>query len=332
MQKIQDYALIGNGRSVALISRDGSMDWLCWPRFDSSSLFAKIVDKQTGGHWKIGPIASSEIKREYIAGINVLQTRFTTESGIIIITDFMPAFSEEEKEKTLQPEHEIIRRVECEKGEVEIQIEFDPRPNYGRDNPDIKDAGTLGIRIERNGQLITLKSDVKLSVKDGKCKAQSKLKAGSQLDFSLMYSKEGPAVIPPLGDLITKKLSLTVDWWQNWCRQIKYKGPYKKQVERSALALKLLSYAPSCSIIAAPTTSLPERIRGNLNWDYRFCWLRDAAFTVKAFFGLGLNDEADAFVSWLLHSTRLTLPRLKVLYDVYGESPGNNQILPYMSG
>lgn len=332
MQKIQDYAIIGNGRSAALISRDGSMDWLCWPRFDSPSIFAALLDQQMGGAWKITSISPAQMTRQYIEGTNVLQTRFNTGSGSFTITDFMTGFSEEEKQRSLQPEQEIIRRVSCEEGEVEIQILFNPKPNYGRDELTIQDRGLLGLCLEMGRQLITLRTDVKLNLSKNSAWAQVKLKAGQRLDFSLTYTDEAPAVIPPLGDLISHKLVLTIEWWQNWSNQSTYNGPYKAQVIRSALVLKLLGYAPSGSFIAAPTTSLPERIGGELNWDYRFCWLRDAAFTVRALFELGYTDEAEAFVSWLLHSTRLTLPKLRVLYDVYGEDIENDTILPNLKG
>jgi GH15 family glucan-1,4-alpha-glucosidase len=333
MQKIQDYAIIGNGRSAALVSKNGSIDWLCWPRFDSPSLFANILDQKIGGTWKISPISPAKIQRKYIEETNVLQTYFSTDSGIIIITDFMPVFSEEEKKHSLQPEHEIIRRIECEQGEVEIQIDFNPRPNYAREKPVLHDAEKLGFRMEIDRQLITLRSDINLILqKNGSAFASLKMMAGQRFDFSLTYTSEGPAVLPLLGDLISQKLALTINWWQKWSNRMKYSGPYRTQVMRSALALKLLGHAPSGSFIAALTTSLPERIGHNLNWDYRFCWLRDAAFTVRALFGLGYIEEAEAFVSWLLHSTRLTLPELKVLYDVYGEDIHNDVVLPHLKG
>jgi GH15 family glucan-1,4-alpha-glucosidase len=332
MQKIQDYAIIGNGRSAALISRNGSIDWLCWPRFDSPSIFAGILDQQNGGSWKIHPLLSAQVKRHYIEGTNVLQTRFITDAGIIVITDCMSAFSEEEKQQSLQPEQEIIRRVNCEEGEVEIQILFDPKPNYGRDQFTIQDMGLLGLRIEIGRQLMTLQTEIQLHRRESYAWAQTKLKAGQRLDFSLVYTAEGPAVIPPLGDPISHKLALTINWWQKWSSQNSYRGPYQAQVMRSALALKLLGYAPSGAFIASPTTSLPERIGGDLNWDYRYCWLRDAAFTVRAMFGLGYAAEAETFVSWLLHSTRLTLPQLRVLYDVYGEDIEDDIILSHLKG
>lgn len=333
MQKIQDYAIIGNGRTAALVSKDGSLDWLCWPRFDSPSIFAAILDQEKGGRWKISPTTHVKIKRLYIEDTNILQTHFTTDSGTIILTDFMPGFSEEEKNHSLQPEHEIIRRIECVQGEVEIQIDFNPRPHYAQQNPLWQDLGKLGLRLEIDGQLMTLCSDVKLIIqKTSSAYAKVKIKAGQILDFSLCFTHDAPAVIPPLGTLISQKLALTINWWQNWSKRMTYKGPYRQEVLRSALVLKLLGYAPSGSFAAALTTSLPQKIGGDLNWDYRFCWLRDAAFTARALFGIGYTEEAESYVSWLLHSTRLTLPELRVLYDVYGEDIDNDVVLRSLKG
>jgi GH15 family glucan-1,4-alpha-glucosidase len=181
--------------------------------------------------------------------------------------------------------------------------------------------------------LITLRSDVELVISPlGGATGRARLRAGETCACSLTYSAEGPAVLPPLGDLVSEKLALTVDWWRGWLGQPTYDGPFRAEVLRSALVLKLMSYAPSGAIIAAPTTSLPERLGGDLNWDYRYCWLRDAAFTARALFGLGFMDEACAFVSWTLHATRLTRPKLQVLYDVYGGSRGEEEELAHLEG
>jgi GH15 family glucan-1,4-alpha-glucosidase len=331
--KIQDYAVIGDGRSAALVSRDGSIDWLCWPRFDSPSLFGSLLDRRIGGSWSVAPTEPARTERRYIERTNVLETRFFTATGTVVLTDFMPVTSEENKRTMLWPEHELTRRLECEEGELQIQSYFQPRPDYGRANAAIHGLGKLGLRIEMGPALITLRSDITMTVlPEGGASAHSHLRAGQSVDFSLSYSAEGPAVLPPLGNLVSEKLALTVDWWQRWANRVKYQGPYRDQVVRSALVLKLMSYAPSGAIIAAPTTSLPERIGGDLNWDYRFCWLRDAAFTARALFGLGFKEEANAFVSWMLHATRLTRPKLQVLYDVYGGSRGEEMELSHFKG
>jgi GH15 family glucan-1,4-alpha-glucosidase len=331
--KIQDYAIIGDGRSAALVSRDGSIDWLCWPRFDSPSLFGRLLDRQAGGFWRIAPPEPVHVERRYLDTTNVLQTKFRTASGTVILTDFMSAASEEQKSRMLWPEHELVRRVECAEGEAELRIDYDPRPDYGRKKAHLSDAGALGLRLEMGMCLITLHSDCKfVPAAEGGMTARAKLGTGEAIAFSLTWAAEGPAVLPPLGNLVPEKLALTTEWWERWAARATYHGPYRDQVVRSALALKLMTYAPSGAIIAAPTTSLPERVGGDLNWDYRFCWLRDASFTVRALFGLGYTEEAEAFVSWLLHTTRLTLPELRVLYDVFGESPDEEAILSSLEG
>jgi GH15 family glucan-1,4-alpha-glucosidase len=330
--KIHDYAVIGDGRSVALVSNRGSIDWLCWPRFDSAAIFAAILDPIIGGRWCIRPAEHAQMARRYIENTNVLETEFATASGKIVLTDFMPVTSEEQKKKKLWPEHELVRRVKCTQGEVELIVDFNPRLDYGRVTPKIKDCGKLGWRIDIGTCVFTFRSEIELVGRGDGLSASSTVKAGETIAFSFTYSAESPAVIPSLGDAITERLNLTIDWWRHWAAQSNYRGPYERQVTRSALVLKLLSYAPSGALVAAPTTSLPERIGAELNWDYRLAWLRDAAFTVHALFGLGYKDDAAAFVDWLLHATRLTRPQLSVLYDVFGESPLDEQVLDHLKG
>jgi GH15 family glucan-1,4-alpha-glucosidase len=331
--KIQDYAVIGDGRSVALVSRGGSIDWLCWPRFDSPSLFGAILDQQIGGSWSIAPTEPARIERRYVDGTNVLETRFHTATGEVVLTDFMPGASEKQKGSMLWPEHELVRSVECAQGELELESRFDPRPDYGRAEVRIRDGGALGLRLACESGLVTLRSDVAFAeAKEGGLTARTRLKAGEAIAFSLSLAAEGPAVLPPLGELVRQKLDVTIGWWQRWAARATYKGPYRAEVARSALALKLMIYAPSGAMIAAPTTSLPTRIGGGENWDYRYCWLRDAAFTARSLFGLGHADEANAFVSWTLHATRLTRPKLQVLYDVFGGNRSQETVLDHLEG
>jgi GH15 family glucan-1,4-alpha-glucosidase len=330
--KIQDYAIIGDGRSAALVSRNGSIDWLCWPRFDSPSLFGALLDAELGGSWSIGPLLPAQTERRYLDGTNILETRFCVAGGVVIVTDFMPAVSEEEKRRLPLPEHELLRRVTCESGECEVRVRFAPRSDYGRRKLVFRDAGPFGLRAERAATLIALQSSVKLTPAGDDWLANVVLRTGDQVDFSLTYSLETPAVLPPLGELLSRKLDMTAAWWRRWAGHAQYSGPYQQQVIRSALVLKLLSHAPSGAIVAAPTTSLPERLGGDRNWDYRYCWLRDAAFTARALFGLGYHDEGEAFVSWLLHATRLTRPELRVVYDAYGNRPPRETELAHFAG
>jgi GH15 family glucan-1,4-alpha-glucosidase len=332
MRNIDDYGIIGDCRSAALVSCDGSIDWLCWPRFDSPSIFAALLDPR-GGRWRIAPIAPFNTERRYVTETNILETRFQTETGTLLLIDFMPVAAEADKERLLVPEHEILRLVQCESGEVEIDMLFEPRPGYAQRTVRMRDAGALGIRLETDGGLLTLRSSIGLGLHDGnKAHARTRLSAGQMLDFSLTLAVDWPAVLPPLGNRTLDALERSISWWQKWASALTYDGPCREAVIRSALVLRLLFYAPSGAIVAAPTTSLPERIGGSLNWDYRYCWLRDASLTVRALLGLGCADEAEAFVSWLLHSTLLTRPELRILYDIYGNAPERERTLANLTG
>ena len=328
---IEDYAVIGDGRSAALVGRDGSIDWLCWPRFDSSSIFGAILDP-AAGRWSIEPAAPYRTERHYIQDTNVLQTRFETGAGSIVLTDLMPVASEEEKRRFLQPEREILRVVECERGEVEVNVLFEPRPAFGAETVQVRRHGQLGFRMETSAGLLVLRTDVPLEAIGGLMRGTARLSAADVIHSSLTLAAAGPAVLPPLGEWSRAAMERTVTWWRNWASQARYDGPCRDAVVRSALALKLMVYAPSGAVIAAPTTSLPERIGEWHNWDYRFCWLRDASLTVRALFGLGFSEEAAAFVSWLLQATRLSHPRLSVLYDVHGNRPSAERTLDHLAG
>jgi GH15 family glucan-1,4-alpha-glucosidase len=195
---------------------------------------------------------------------------------------------ERDKAARLWPDHELLREATCLRGEVALDVVFDPRPDYGRERVRWRDAGALGLRLEGRSGLYALRSDVGLVPRDeGGWHARVVLRAGETLHFSLTYTRDAPAVLPPLGARAREAIARSASWWRRWAGRARYRGPYRDAVVRSALALKLLSFAPSGAIIAAPTTSLPERPGGDLNWDYRYCWLRDAAFTARALHGYG---------------------------------------------
>lgn len=331
MEAIKDYALIGDCRSAALVSRRGSIDWLCWPRFDSPSLFGAILG-DAAGCWSIAPTEPFHTERRYLPDTNVLETRFATAGGSCRLTDLMSIASEGDKRRILVADHEILRIVECIEGELELDVLLRPAPGYGRERTRIRRWGALGMRIETRAGLLVLRAEVPLAITDDALRARVRLRAGESRCFSLSFSEEWPAVLPLLGSGARDSLARSVAWWRSWLRSLSYDGPDRDAVARSALVLKLMVYAPSGAVVAAPTTSLPERIGGELNWDYRFCWLRDASLTVRALFGLGFREEAETFVSWLLHSTRLTRPELAVLYDIYGNRPKTERILDHLPG
>jgi len=332
-KRINDYAVIGDGRSAALVSRGGDIDWLCWPRFESGAVFAALLDP-SAGHWSIAPTGTSAVSRRYVPDTNVLETTFETSTGArVVLTDFMPALSPEQQRKALRPAHELLRIVRCEGGDAEIEHVFDPRAGFSRTPPRARDAGALGVRIETPDGLLVLRTDMPHARgHDLPRRARATLRAGEEWHFSLTMSDDWPAVLPPLGARTRDVLEASTEWWRRWASRLTYDGPARDLVVRSALALRLLVYAPSGAVAAAATTSLPERMGGDLNWDYRFCWPRDASLTVRALFGLGCRDEADAFVSWLLHATRLTRPELRVLYDVHGRVPRYERTLDDFEG
>ncbi len=331
MEAIEHHALIGDCRSAALVSKRGTIDWLCWPRFDSPAVFGALLDDRAG-HWSLCPTTPFESSQSYLDGTNVLETRFVTGSGVLVVTDLMPIASEQDKHRFLLGEHEILRVVRCERGEVELQTLLRARPEYGLEAARLRDAGKMGIRIETRQGLMVLRSDLPLSITEDQVRGCATLRAGEQAHLSLVLAYDWPAILPPLGDWSKQCVERSARWWRAWLSRLTYDGPSRTAVERSALVLKLMVFAPSGAVVAAPTTSLPERVGADLNWDYRFCWLRDASLTVRALFGLGFYEEAETFVSWLLHSTRLSQPELSILYDVYGNSPESERELAELSG
>lgn len=315
---IGDYAIIGDCRSAALISKYGCIDWLCWPRFDSASIFAALLDRERGGYWKISPTDAFSSEREYLKGSNVLQTRFQTSSGMVALTDLMPV--RDTTNSLMVPDHEIVRQISCIAGVVEIEIELVPRANYGETITPVRQFGKLGIRMGNGYGVYWLRGTVPMKVDGSSARSKATLRAGETVLFSLSYTENAPAVLPPL-EHIPQRIETCIKWWQGWTAQGQYEGHYRDEVIRSALALKLMIFAPSGAIVAAPTTSLPERIGGDLNWDYRYCWLRDASLTIRALIELGFWAEATTFLDWMLHATRLTQPELRILYTLYGNRP-----------
>jgi GH15 family glucan-1,4-alpha-glucosidase len=329
---IGDYGIIGDCRSAALVSRDGSLDWLCWPWFDSRSVFAAILDTERGGFWRIAPDGEYTSTRHYLPGTNVIETEFRTASGVLRLTDCMPVYEESYERAHTVPDREVLRKIECISGEVTVKSIYAPRPSYGKCWRRWRDSKALGIRLEFIGGALWLRTDLPTQLRDDYVESRSVLRAGESRHCSLVMMEHGPAVLSPLCAWSEAALEQTIHWWKRWSARCEYRGEFREHVLRSALALKLLEFAPSGAIVAAPTTSLPERTGGDLNWDYRYCWLRDASMTVGALFGLGYHDEAEAFIEWLLHSTNLTQPRLLAMYTLYGKPAHRERELPHFSG
>lgn len=333
---LADYALIGNCCAAALVSRYGSIDWCCLPEFDSPAVFAALLDRERGGYFSIAPVEKNQSHQKYLTDTNVVQARFTTSEGVATLTDAFTALEEKDK-SSLFPDHEILRIVEGISGTVRMRLEYCPAIHYGKKPPVLKHHKKLGIQFTWKENIIILLSTLDpemLEMKyDGtRIVAEFDVSEGAQVIFSLSCDNQSPAVIPELKHTAAHRMQQTIDYWRRWIHQCQYTGVYRDHVKRSALTLKLLAHAPSGSIIAAPTTSLPETPGGERNWDYRFCWLRDASFTTRVLVGLGFEDEAHAYMNWILHATQLTRPELQVVYSVYGHSRLKEQSLDWLSG
>jgi len=246
----------------------------------------------------------------------------------------MPVDSEEAKAREIWPEHELLRKVECLQGHVAVEVVFDPRFEYGRVTPRFDGRPKDVFYCERGASVLALSSDIPLtSIRElGGLLGTERLDAGNRRYLSMTYAHGMPGVLAPLGAEAERRIERSIAWWENWSATCHYDGPYREAVLRSALVLKLLSYAPSGAIIAAPTTSLPERIGGVRNWDYRYCWLRDASLTLRVLCDLGFEVEAESFLSWLLHATHLTWPQVRMVYGVYGNPHLNERELGDLSG
>lgn len=328
---IADYGVIGDGRGIALVSKTGSIDWWCLPHPDGDPIFARLLDSHLGGYFVVQPRGPYQSRQYYVDETAILVTEFQTDEGVVRISDFMPALTEDQKKRFPVPFRMIVRRVQGVSGRVPLRVQLKARPEYASRTPHARQQRVGLYALQWGDQAVHLTSSVPLRVDPGLLSAELDAVAEQQVELLLTYSPEAPAELPVLGsvDLLER---LTEQFWRNWCQACTYTGPYAAAVYRSALTLKLLSYAPTGAIVAAATTSLPEDVGGVRNWDYRYCWVRDAAFTIRALLALGHSREAHAFAMWLLYTTRLTHPNLQVLYTIYGESHIPEKTLDYLDG
>ncbi|MEK9284657.1 MULTISPECIES: glycoside hydrolase family 15 protein [unclassified Bradyrhizobium] len=326
--EIKDYAIIGDCRTAALISREGSLDWLCLPNFSSPSAFARLLDP-AAGHFSIKPHSSFVVERHYVHATAVLETTFATDSGIVRLIDLCPI---SDSVGSLSPMREILRIVEGVAGSVDLDIEFAPRPHYGRARPPIRKLTDAVWRCGCADELLLLNSNVDLLYDGAMLKAAFRTTVGERQYFSISYVERDVGTIAPVGPDADARCDDTIAWWRDWSRACNFQGRERDAVLRSAIMLKLMTFCLSGAIIAAPTTSVPEAIGGERNWDYRYCWLRDAGLTMSSLVDLGFHEEASAYLGWLLHATRLTRPNLNSLYDVYGRSNLREWTVDWLAG
>ena len=312
---IAEYALVGDTRTAALISRSGSVDWLCLPRFDADPVFGRLIDQEHGGHFELSVDGSVEM-RAYRSESAVLETRWRGSAGTATVTEAMPV-----NVKGFLPQMALVRHLECTAGEVVAQVRFDPRLGLPGRPPRWNRRGN-GVICEWGALALLLQYFGVEALEPGKW-VSMRLGQGQSLTLIASLADRTPAVFIPRQEALMLMEETDRDWrW--WAAEIKYTGPFRPAVVRSLITLRLLTYSPSGAPVAAPTTSLPERLGGKLNWDYRYAWPRDAGIGSGAFMAAGRTQEAQAFLRWLEIASRLTVPKMHVLYTLDG-TPGHRE-------
>lgn len=321
--RIEDYGLIGDCHTAALVGRDGSIDWLCMPRFDSPACFASLLGTAENGRWKIAPaegVAVTQVRRQYRGESLVLETEFETESGAAAVVDFISMGRDA---------HSIVRIVEGRGGRVPMHLELIMRFDYGHIVPWVRQAGghLWGVA---GPDMLRLTTPVKTHGEGHTTVADFEVGEGERIPFVLLWR---PSHIPEAADVDAEEaLRSTEAWWAEWVGRCTYKGEWREAVVRSLITLKALSYAPTGAIVAAPTTSLPEFIGGVRNWDYRYCWVRDSSFTLMALISCGYMEEAYAWRQWLLRAAAGEPSKLQIMYGIAGERRLTEMRVPWLKG
>lgn len=296
---ICDYGIIGNCHSAALVSRDGSIDWACLPNFDSPAIFCRLLDRDRGGFFRVGPLGECSVRRAYISETNLLSTEFCTSSGTFRLTDFMP-INDGWIQTGVGGRHAILRILEGLAGEVDVEIQIKITPEFARKSAAVEVAPD-GLRISWDDKLLSLHCPALFSSDDrGIWSAVINLRAGDKFGIDLSY-RDASALVNSAAEKpdLENAYKESEQTWRRWAKNCTYRGAYRESVLRSALTLKLLTFAPTGAVVAAPTTSLPEAMGHSRNWDYRFCWLRDASWTMNGLMSLGFHEEALRFQHWL---------------------------------
>lgn len=330
---IKDYAVIGDTHSAALISSEGSLDWACLPHFNSGAMFLRILDDEKGGYCAITPRDVKSRSRRYLSGTNILETTFNTGSGVLQLTDFMPLRRRRELThagQDVDSDHQIVRLLRCTSGTVEATLELHPTFDFARAKAKLE---------SRDGGLVFRGKHDELHVQGAafqggaeKARAQVRLRAGQATFVCLRHAVPGSPVLPMDLPRAEALLSETREYWETWMRSCHYQGPYRDSVLRGALTSKLLTFEPSGAIVAAPTTSLPEQIGGERNWDYRFTWLRDGSFTLTALMVLGYYGEAGDFLHFLRRACPNPGKSFQILYGIDGEHEQQETELKHLQG
>ena len=309
MLRIEDYGLIGDCETAALVGLDGSIDWLCWPRFDSDACFAALLGTRDNGHWLIAPRTPLvRVTRRYWPNTLILETRFETETGIATLIDFMPIRDNYSN---------IVRLVVGEVGEVPMHVELILRFGYGAIVPWVTRLDNETVRAIAGPDMVLIQSPIKMHGVGLRTIGDFSVAAGHRVPFVLTHCASHKTPPKPIDAEVA--LRRTKDFWTGWASKCSYQGPLSDQVLRSLITLKALTYAPTGGIVAAPTTSLPEHIGGVRNWDYRFCWLRDATLTLLALMNGGYYEEAEAWRDWLLRAVAGSPNQIQIMYGIAGE-------------
>ncbi|WP_246430325.1 glycoside hydrolase family 15 protein [Streptomyces rectiverticillatus] len=332
---IEDHGIIGDLHTVALVGVDGTIDWCCLPRFDAPSVFGSLLDAERGGSFSVTARGAERTKQMYMPDSNVLLTRFLGQESVAELYDFMV------------PDHpscpssgvrQIVRQVRVLRGRATIDVHCRPAFDYGRAPHEVGTVGNAGVVFTGPAGFLVLRSSVPLTPDGAAARTTVTLEPGQSLELAAQWDGDGAVregVLRPLdGAEAARLLDKTLQYWDGWLRQSQYRGRYRETVERSALALKLLVYQPTGALVAAPTTSLPESPGGGRNWDYRYTWIRDAAFTLYALMRLGFTEEAAAFIDWL-HQRCVQAPPgtgLQVLYGIDGRADLPETVLDHLCG